>query len=149
MKVKCVLVRKMQVKKHFSNILFVFYYKCVNWYFGAWNMGAKYISDSYSSNYNAVNGIWTKSLKSYCVSMGWGNSSWNVSAQVTNPFTWSWRDSQNKMTSKYFDRNQTVYGAGSHCYIRLGVTYTFGFGKKIKQRDEVSRQNGANSAILK
>lgn len=119
------------------------------WYFGAWNMGAKYISDSYSSNYNAVNGIWTKSLKFYYVSMGWGNSSWNVSAQVTNPFTWSWRDSQNKMTSKYFDRNQTVYGAGSHCYIKLGVTYTFGFGKKINRSDEVSRQSGANSAILK
>lgn len=53
------------------------------------------------------------------------------------------------MNSKYFDRKQFDYGVNSHCYIKLGTTYVFGFGKHVKQNNEASRQNGAGSAILK
>lgn len=117
------------------------------WYFGAWNIGAQYASEQ-SSPGNAVNGLWTKRNENYYVSIGWGNSSWNVSAQLANPFTWSWIKSSNKMDSKYFSRQQTIYGTDSHCYIKLGVTYVFGFGKQIKRNNEASQQRGAGSAIL-
>ena len=69
-------------------------------------------------------------------------------AQIANPFTWSWKNSQNEMNSKYFDRKQFGYGVDSHCNIKLGATYVFGFGKHVKQNNETSRQNGAGSAIL-
>ena len=52
------------------------------------------------------------------------------------------------MNSEYFDRQQTAYGVDSHCYIKFGITYVFGFGKQIKRNNEVSQQRGANSAIL-
>lgn len=52
------------------------------------------------------------------------------------------------MNSKYFDRKQFDYGVDSHCNIKLGATYVFGFGKHVKQNNEASRQNGAGSAIL-
>ncbi|WP_295440141.1 hypothetical protein [uncultured Prevotella sp.] len=70
-------------------------------------------------------------------------------AQIANPFTWSWKNSSNEMNSKYFDRKQSGYGVDSHCYIKLGATYVFGFGKHVKQNNEASRQNGAGSVILK
>lgn len=70
-------------------------------------------------------------------------------AKIANPFIWSWKNSNNEMNSKYFDRKQFGYGVDSHCYIKLGATYVFGFGKHVKQNNEASRQNGAGSAILK
>lgn len=118
------------------------------WYFGAWNVGAQYLSD-WNTPGDAVSGIWTRREATYHASVGWGNSVWNVSAQIANPFTWSWVSSRNSMSSSHFDRRQTVYGADSHCYVKLGVTYVFGFGKQIKRTDEASRQQGAGSAILK
>ncbi len=36
----------------------------------------------------------------------------------------------------------------SHCYIKLGASYVFGFGKHVKQNNEASQQRGAGSAIL-
>ncbi len=117
------------------------------WYLGAWNIGAQYASEQGAPG-NAVNGLWTKRRENYYVSVGWGNSSWNVSALLANPFTGSWVASANKMDSRYFSQRQTVYGTDSHCYIKLGVTYVFGFGKRIKRTNEASQQKGAGSAIL-
>lgn len=118
------------------------------WYFGGWNVGAHYFSAK-SAPGSEINGLWIKRRETYYLSIGWGNSSWNVSALIANPFTWSWKNSQNEMNSKYFDRKQFGYGVDSHCYIKLGATYVFGFGKHVKQNNEASRQNGAGSAILK
>ncbi|MCI6894459.1 MAG: hypothetical protein MR850_06660 [Bacteroidales bacterium] len=117
------------------------------WYFGAWNIGAQYFSDK-SAPGSEINGLWTKQNETYYLSMGWGNSTWNVLAQIANPFTWSRKNSSSEMSSRYFDRKQFVYGVDRHCYIKLGATYVFGFGKHVKQRNEASRQSGAGSAIL-
>lgn len=118
------------------------------WYFGAWNVGAQYFSKWHTPG-NAVNGVWTKHKETYNVSIGWGNAVWTVSAQVSNPFTWNWVSSYNKMSSSHFDQRQTVFSVDSHCYVKLGVTYVFGFGKSVKRNDDVSKQAGAGSAILK
>ena len=117
------------------------------WYFGAWNIGARYLSAQHSAG-DAVNGLWVRRRANCHVSLGWGNSSWNVSAQVSNPFSWNWENSSTEMHSRYFDRRQTVYGTDSHCYVKLGVTYVFGFGKHLTRDKEASRQKGAGSAIL-
>lgn len=118
------------------------------WYFGAWSVGAQYFSKWHTPG-NAVNGLWSKSKELYNVSVGWGNPVWNVSVLVSNPFTWNWVSSYNKMVTSHFDRYQTAYGVDRHCYVKLGITYVFGFGKQIKRGDDVSRQDGAASAILK
>lgn len=116
-------------------------------YFGAWNLGAQYSSAQYSPG-NAANGLWTRRKEIYYVSVGWGNSSCNVLAQIANPFTWSWEKSKNNLDSHYFNRQQTNYGTDSHCYVKLGVTYVFGFGKQVKRNNEASRQNNSGSSIL-
>lgn len=117
------------------------------WYFGAWNMGARY-SSKWHTPVNVVNGLRTTNKEIYYVSIGWGNTIWNVSAQIANPFTFSWKKSYSEITSSNFERQQNAYGTDSHCYIKIGVTYVFGFGKKVKRNDEVSRQGTASSAIL-
>lgn len=117
------------------------------WYFGSWNIGARYASDQNKPG-NAVNGIWTRNKEVYSISVGWGNSSWNILTQIANPFTWRWINSINEMHSEFFDRKQIEYGADSHCYIKLSVTYTIGFGRQVKRDNDVTRQRGAGSAIL-
>jgi len=118
------------------------------WYFGAWNIGAGYTSKWHSPG-GVVDGLWTKRKATYSVSIGWGNTAWNISAQISNPFTYNWKKLDNEMASRYYDRSQSVYGPDSHCYIKLGITYVLGFGKHLKQGDEASQQGGAGSAILK
>ncbi len=118
-----------------------------NWYFGNWNIGAQYSSE-YNTPGNAVNGLWIERNKTYYTRIGWGNTTWNVLAQISNPFSWNWKNSTNETNSKYYDRQQTICGVDSHCYIKLGITYVLGFGKQINQNNEVTRQRGAGSAIL-
>jgi len=118
------------------------------WYFGAWNIGAGYISKWHAPG-GAVDGLWTKRKETYHVSIGWGNTAWNISAQIANPFTYNWKKIESEMTSRYYDRSQSAYGPDSHCYVKLGITYVLGFGKRLKQNNEVKQQEGAASAILK
>lgn len=117
------------------------------WYFGLWNAGIQYFSQ-WGASGNTVSGVWTKCENIYCANIGWGNSVWNLSLLISNPFNWSWKKSQSIMSSRYFDRYQTDYVPDSHCYVRVSATYVFGFGKEVKRGDEVSRQTGADSAIL-
>ena len=39
--------------------------------------------------------------------------------------------------------------ASSHAFVQISVAYTFGFGKQVKQGNDISRQSGASSGILK
>lgn len=117
------------------------------YYLGAWNFGAQYYSE-WSTPGNAVNGLWTKSRPIYLGGIGWGNADWNVQVQIANPFSWKWLNSTSTMNSAYYSYTQTAFGTGSHCYIKLNVAYTFGFGKQVKRTDEATRQQGAGSAIL-
>lgn len=131
----------------YSDKTYVNYVLKAFWYFGNWNVGAQYYSEN-SRAQDAVDGVWTKHKQIYNISAGWGNATWNISAQIANPFSWSWVNSYNTISSKHFDRQQTTYGPDSHCYVKLGVTYVFGFGKQVRQGDEASQQYGAGSAIL-
>ncbi len=117
------------------------------WYFGDWNIGLRYVSENGQTG-TPENGLWSIRKNMYSLNIGWGNQDWNVSASIANPFTWNWISATNIINSQYYDSAQTSYNPDNHCYIKVNISYTVGFGKKIKRNGEVTRQNGAGSAIL-
>lgn len=85
----------------------------------------------------------------YQLVAGWHNSNWNVKLTLANMFRNNWNGGSNKLKSPSYDQLVTLYGHNFHQRINLSVTYTIGYGKKIKQGNEVGAQEGVGSAILK
>lgn len=85
----------------------------------------------------------------YALSAGWSNSDWNISLTAYNIFNSNWSTSDRYIQSPLYTEHRTTYGTNSHASLNLSVTYTFGYGKKVKRGNEVGKQSGANSAIMK
>lgn len=123
------------------------WYLQASYYTGGWNFGMQYSpQQEYCDGY--VSGEWIKERSSFSAVIGWGCSSWSVQGRITNPFRWNWKDSRLTYSSSYYDVVKTNYGIGSHCYVQVSATYTFGYGKKINRGNEATQQQGAASGIL-
>lgn len=90
-----------------------------------------------------------KSKSHYQFKIGWSNGKWNCSVAAVNIFRRSWINETSCLKSQWFDQYTTEYNAGSHQFVSLTASYTFGFGKKIKRGDEIQTVSGGNSAIMK
>lgn len=118
------------------------------YYLKGWTFGLQYQStQEYCDGY--VSGIWMKAPNAYTAIVGWGNSTWNIKTQITNPFRWNWKNSISKLETPYYDVSTTSYDTVYHCYILVSATYTFGYGKKIQRGNEASQQMGTSSSILR
>ena len=95
-----------------------------------------------------MSGIWTKNKDTLVLQAGWSNSTWNIRLTAQNLHRWNWRSSYDTMRSKHYSVNKWVNNASSHASVQLSVAYTFGFGKQVKQDNDISRQPGASSGIL-
>lgn len=85
----------------------------------------------------------------YSLSAGWSNSDWNISLTAYNIFNSNWSTSDRYIQSPLYAEHRTTYGTDSHARLNLSVTYTFGYGKKVKRGNEVGEQSGVSSAIMK
>ena len=85
----------------------------------------------------------------YSLSAGWSNSDWNISLTAYNIFNSNWSTSDRYSQSPLYAEHRTTYGTNSHARLNLSVTYTFGYGKKVKRGNEVGEQSGVSSAIMK
>ena len=87
---------------------------------------------------------------SYGLSLGWGNGMWNVNLSARNIFRRGWRSSTWDRDTPLYKEIQTYYNPSVHANLNMSVTYTIGYGKKIRRGDEI-RGEGDNgpSAILK
>ena len=54
-----------------------------------------------------------------------------------------------RTVDSYYDLIEQTYSINDHALAKLTVTYTFGFGKKVRHGDEATQQSGVNSGILK
>lgn len=119
----------------------VFYY-LDNFYFQAsYQLKNKYL-DSY------MNYIY-KSRDYYSMMVGWSNSVWNVRLSASNFLSRGDLMSETEYHSKNYISRKTNYGTTYCQRINLSVSYTIGYGKKIKRDDEVGEKAGAASAIIK
>ena len=85
----------------------------------------------------------------YGLIIGWGNSNWNFRLSAYNVFNKKWDGVDTWISSPLYTEHKVGYGNTAHAKILLSATYTFGYGKKLQQGDEVGAQSGANSAIIK
>lgn len=85
----------------------------------------------------------------YALSAGWSNSDLNISLTAYNMFNSNWDTSDRYIQSPLYTEHRTTYGTNSHARLNLSVTYTFGYGKKVKRGNEVGKQSGVSSAIMK
>ncbi len=119
-----------------------------NYYLNNWTFSGIYYSPQGYPD-GCMVGTWMKT-KSYCqLQVGWTKSSWNLQLQFANFTRWHWRSDKSEMHSKFYDKIEQTHSINDHALARLAVTYTFGFGKKVRQGDEASQQSGVNSGILK
>ncbi len=118
------------------------------YYLDKWNFSGLYYSPQGYPD-GCMVGIWMKTKSFYRISAGWSNSSWNLQLQFANFARWNWKSDKSIMHSRYYDKIEQTYSINDHALARLSVTYTFGFGKKIKRGDEASQVSGVNSGILK
>ena len=81
--------------------------------------------------------------------VGWSNGKWNVSASAINIFRKDWLAETSWLNSQWFDQTTRTYSADSHQLVSLKASYTFSFGKKIRQGDELQDAGSSSSAIMK
>lgn len=90
-----------------------------------------------------------KTRNFYRLTVGWGNSNWNLKLSASNFFNKKWDNSDSWITSPVYTEHKVGYGNAAHAKIEISATYTFGYGKKVERNDEVGAQTGASSAIMK
>lgn len=127
----------------------VVYYIQAMYYLGRCNFAVAYKSEVGSHNYDSISGIWTVEKDTLIFRAGWNNASWNVYLSAQNPQRWNWRASYDTMQSPNYSFKKWICNASAHAMVQLSATYTFSFGKKVSRDNDISRQEGASSGILK
>ena len=119
-----------------------------NYYVGNWSLSGSYYSPQGYPD-GCMVGTWMKTKSYYMLRAGWNNSSWNIQFSLINFARWNWKSTKSELFSQYYDKIEQTFSTDDHAMARLSVTYTIGFGKKVKRGDEASQQSGVNSGILK
>ena len=60
-----------------------------------------------------------------------------------------WLAETSWLNSQWFDQTTKTYSASYHQLVSLSASYTFSFGKKIRQGDELQDTGSSSSAIMK
>ena len=127
---------------------FLTYSLWATYYVGNFNFGASYISPQQITN-DCMGGTWVKTKDQYSIQGGWGADGWNIKFYLKDIFRWKWIYGTTVMDSGNYSFHQTDISVNRHAFVDLSVTYTFGYGKKVKEGNEAYQQSGAGSGILK
>jgi hypothetical protein len=120
---------------------------------GTYYLGKFYFTGSYSLANKALlsydmEQISRRSRNFYYLRAGWSNGKWNFSANAVNLFQKSWKGATTRLDNEWFSQYTTSYGSSYHRYVRLTVSYTFTYGKKVKHAEELDAESSAKSAIM-
>lgn len=86
----------------------------------------------------------------YYLQGGWGNGNVNITLVLSNIFNTSWEGDTVVTGSPVFDAKYIQMNNYYRQSIKLDVTYTFGYGKKIDRRDNLDGSvSGAESNVGK
>lgn len=115
-------------------------------------LGNFYFQASYQTRSLTVQGnrgVIYKDRNFYQMLAGWSRSGWNIRVSAMNLFRKDWLCSTNILSTPLYSETQYVNGNNFHQRLNISVTYTLGYGKKVKRGNEVGEQYGAASAIMK
>lgn len=121
----------------------------VTYYIGKFYLSAYYSPAFRELVSQSMTATSVKRKSAYQLKIGWSNGAWNFTAAAVNIFRRNWVEETSRLTSQWFDQYTTEYGAGSHQFVSLTASYTFGFGKKVRRGDEVQTMGAGSSAIMK
>lgn len=116
---------------------------------GQFNFALAYQLERATDNYDSMSGTWIKDKGNLVVQDGWSDSSLNIMLSAQNLQRWKWRSSYDVMNSECYTVNRWIGDTSCHAFVQLSATYTFGLGKKVNQGNDIYRQAGASSGILK
>ena len=125
------------------------YYVQALYYLGNFNFAISYQSANATDNYDSMSGLWTRQKDDFVIQAGWSNRRWNVIMTAQNIQRWKWCASHDTMSSTNYSVSRWTSNASRHALVQVSATYTFGFGKKINHNNDISKQSGAASGILK
>lgn len=112
-----------------------------------------YISGNYGNPSNYSDGFMVGDIyedkSSYYLMGGWANKNWNVRFLAQNFARWNWMSHKQRFTSEYYDRSFLSYDRKRHANFSITVTYTFNYGKKLRDESELDTRNSSSSGILK
>lgn len=115
-------------------------------------LGNFYFQGYYQPAYRSMGKMTASAEKSrpqYGLSAGWSRSGWNVQLAGSNFFNRGYVSSTSDMSVPLVKSLYTSYDSFCAPMVALSVTYTVGYGRKIRRGDEVGEQQGASSAIMK
>lgn len=72
-----------------------------------------------------------------------------VDLRFSNPSAGSYERRRTRIRTADYALSSVSYAPNYHRCIRLSLTYSFGYGRKLDRRDEVGSMDGPQSAILK
>ncbi len=114
---------------------------------GGFNFGAGF---HYKDRYMMQDEFATVTTRNFhYLDLGWSNRNINVRLMILDIFNKGWKINEAVVGSRYYSARVTNFGSSSHPRLNLSVTYTIGYGKKIRRDNEIGQQGGASSAILK
>ena len=112
-----------------------------------------YFVGSYSSGSNYSDGFMVGDIyedKSiYSLRAGWANKNWNIRLMAYNFARWNWVSHSQRFTSEFYDRSFISFDKNRHADFNLTVTYTFNYGKKLRDVENLSTGDGSSSGILR
>ena len=119
----------------------------LTWYFGDFYMFGWY--NTPSTYPESTSGIKTHTPSQYRIQIGWGKGNWKASATAANFLRTDWIVSDQTLSGQYYKYANENYGTSMHQRFQLSVTYTVGYGKKVRTDNEVGAAATNQSAILK
>ncbi len=112
-----------------------------------------YISGNYNSPSKYSDGFMVGDIyddkASYSLNVGWANKSWNIRFVANNFARWNWMSHTQHFTSEYYDRSFKSFDNTRHADFNIRVSYTFNYGKKLRDVESLSTSDSSSSGILK
>ena len=119
----------------------------VTWYFGKFYLFGWYSSPN--SYPNITSGNKTHIQSQYQIQLGWSKKNWKINLSAVNFLRSNWITSKENLDGEYYKYEKENYGTSMHQRYEISISYTFNYGKKIQQYNEISGSNSGQSAILK
>ena len=119
----------------------------LTWYFGNFYLFGWYVTPS--TYPNEESGIKERTPSRYQMEIGYGKGPWRASAAAINFMRSSWESGRETLSSRYYGFERSIYSPDLHMSFQLSLSYTVGYGKKVRRGDEVGGVGTGASAILK
>ncbi|WP_278833193.1 hypothetical protein [Porphyromonas cangingivalis] len=111
-----------------------------------------YFQTAYQTRFRTTQGnraVYYEDRDFWQLQVGWSKNNFNIRLSANNLFRSDWLTSTETLNSSLYSETRHLEGNNFHRRLNLSFTYTFGYGKKIRQNNELGQQYGAPSAILK